>query len=452
MYDLLIKNGQVILENETKIVNIGIKDGKFAYIGNEEIKAKETINAMGLVVSPGMVDAHVHLSEPGGSVRNLWEGYETGTKAAAKGGVTTIIEMPLNQLPATIDKQSFEIKINAGKGKLAVDVASLGGLVPFNIDKGIAELNEANVVGYKCFMGTCGDRSIKEDFMDVDDFSLYRGMIEIQKTGKPLGIHAENAAITDGLGKMAYEKGEKSLSAYVASRPKFTEVEAIRRAILIGKETNCRLHFCHVSCVEGLEEIIKAKAEGMSITCETCLHYLYFDTSELDSIGAIAKCSPPIRDIENKEKLWKSIMKGDIDLLCSDHSPCTEDLKAKENAFEAWGGISALQNSVDIFYDEAVNKRNMSLNLFAKLISSNPAEIFGLKNKGSIEIGKDADLVFIDPNKSYELKAEDLEYRNKISPYIGRKIGAMVIKTVLKGKVIFDEISGVDDSLIGKFC
>lgn len=450
-FDLLIKNGKVILEDGSKVTNIGVKDGKIAEIGDNLEDAKEVIDAEGLVVSPGMVDAHVHISDPGGGVRNEWEGYETGTKASAKGGVTTFLEMPLNQLPATVDGKSLQTKYDAGQNKLTVDVASYGGLVPFNLDGGLQELADGGVSAYKAFLATCGDRDLDGDFENVSDYALYEGMRQIAETGKILAIHSENAEITDKLGELAKRRGETSMKAYVESRPVFTELEAIQKSILFAKETGCRLHIVHVACPEGVEMITKAREEGLDVTCETCTHYLYFHTDELDEIGAVAKCSPPIRDMANREKMWEKLLGGEIDFVTSDHSPCTPDLKDTDNAFDAWGGISGLQNNVDILFDEGVQKRGMSLEQFAAVIATNPANRFDLHDKGSIAVGKDADFVFIKPDSPYTLKADDLEYRNKISPYIGREIGCHVTRTVLRGESIYDINSGVVDTRPGQF-
>lgn len=264
-YDLLIKNGRVILDEGEQEVEVAVKDGKIAAIGHDLGDAEKVIDAKGQVVAPGMVDAHVHITEPGGGYRDEWEGYETGLKGAAKGGVTTIVEMPLNQVPATTDRASIQEKFDAGKGKLSADVASYGGLVPYNLDGGIQELDEEGVVAYKAFLATCGDRSIDGDFENVDDYSLYEGMKQIAKTGKILSVHAENADITDRLGEIAYKNGEKSLAAYVDSRPVFTEVEPIRKLILFAKETGCRLHIVHVACEEGVDEVIKAQQGSIRV-------------------------------------------------------------------------------------------------------------------------------------------------------------------------------------------
>lgn len=450
-FDTIIKNGTVILEDKAVIMDIGIKDGLITKLEKHLEDAKTLYDATGFIVSPGMVDAHVHITEPASGYRDDWEGYLTGTAAASKGGVTSIIEMPLNQIPATVDKASFDIKIQAGLGKLAVDVASYGGLVPFNLDQGIKELDKSGVVAYKCFIATCGDRAIEGDFMNVDDFSLYQGMKEIAKTGKVLAIHAENAGITDKLGEIAYKKGLKTMADYVATRPVFTEIEPIQKAILFAKETGCRIHICHVACHEGIELINRAQKEGVDVTCETCTHYLVFDTSQLNDIGPVVKCSPPIRDKDNQDKMWYQILNNQIDFITSDHSPCTPDLKDKDNAFEAWGGIAGLQNNVDILFDEAVLKRQMDLVDFAKIIATNPANRFGLTQKGKIAIGMDADLVLIDPNNPYTLKSDDLEYRHKISPYINRKINAQVEMTFLRGHCIYSKQQGLSETRFGQF-
>ncbi len=450
MNDLVIKNGLVILSTGAVKTDVAVKDGKIAAIGTG-LEGKEEIDAEGLVVSPGMVDAHVHISEPGGGYRDEWEGYKTGTAASAKGGVTTFMEMPLNQVPATVDAETLDIKFEAGKGKLQADVASFGGLVPFNLEGGIQELDEKGVAAYKAFMSTAGDRTIDGDFQNVDDYSLYEGMRQIAETGKILAIHAENAPITDKLGEIAYESGATDFVSYVNSRPEFTEIEPIKRAITFAEETGCRIHICHVATPKGIEVIKEAQERGVDVTAETCTHYLYFTTDELDAIGPVVKCSPPIRDQEAQDGLWEQVINGDIDFVTSDHSPCTPDLKDHENVFDAWGGISGLQNNVDILFDEGVNKRGMSLERFAEIIASRPADLYELDGKGHISVGYDADLVLIDPENSYTLEAEDLEYRNKISPYIGREIGAQVVTTVLRGNVVYSQEEGVSEDYVGEF-
>ncbi|MCT4488822.1 allantoinase AllB [Levilactobacillus parabrevis] len=448
-HELVIKNGLVILEGGAVHTDVAVDNGKITAIG-ENLDGSKIVDAKGLVVSPGMVDAHVHITPMGGGYRDQWEGYVTGTASCAKGGVTSFMEMPLNQVPATVDGKTLEEKYSH-KDELKVDVGSFGGLVPSNLKGGIQELDEGGVAGYKCFLATCGDRSIDGDFENVDDYSLYEGMKQIAKTGKVLAIHAEDAAITDRLGEIAKAEGKTTLADYVDTRPAFTEVMAIKKAIFMAKQTGCRIHICHVACQEGVDAVIQGRAEGVDVTCETCVHYLYFAKDELDAIGAIVKCSPPIREQAQQDALWKRVESGAISFVTSDHSPCTPDLKDTDNAFDAWGGIPGVQNDVDVMYDEAVQKRGMSLTQFAKITASNPADRYNLDDKGRISVGKDADFVLIKPNAPYTLKAEDLEYRNQISPYIGREIGAQVMQTILRGQTIYSKEAGVTSSFPGKF-
>ncbi|HHR6136509.1 TPA: allantoinase AllB [Providencia alcalifaciens] len=446
-YDLIIKNGTVILENEAIKTDVAVKNGKIAAIGSGLSGAKEEINAEGLVVSPGMVDSHAHISEPG---RTHWEGYETGTRSAAKGGITTIIEMPLNQLPATVDRESIQMKFDAAAGKLSVDAAQFGGLVSYNLDR-LHELDEVGVVGFKCFVATCGDKTIDNDFRDVDDFQFLRGAEIISKfNDSRVLVHCENASICDELGREAQAQGHITAHDYVASRPVYTEIEAIRRVLYLAKVANCPIHICHISSPEGVAEVTKARNEGQDVTSESCPHYFALTTNQFEKIGNLAKCSPPIRDEANQEGMWEKLFNGEIDCLGSDHSPCPPDMKAG-HVFKAWGGIAGMQNCVDLMFDEAVQKRGMELPLFAKLMATNAAKIFGLKHKGSITVGKDADFVFIKPNSPYELKAQDLEYRHKVSPYVGRKIGAQVARTILRGETIYDINTGVRETPIGQF-
>lgn len=427
-------------------VDIGVKDGKVAALALQLEEADRFIDAEGLIVLPGMVDPHVHVSEPG---RTQWEGYVTATRAAARGGVTTFLEMPLNQLPVTAHKKALECKIEAGQGKKVVDVALYSALTPRNLED-LQEMSHEGVAGYKAFMSSVGDKQLEEDMEGADDYTLYEGMRRIAKTGKPLLLHCENAALTDMLGKIHEAQGPDTLFNYVDSRPVFTEVEAIRRALYLAKQTGVRLYICHISCPEGIEEVKKAKEEGMSVYAESCTHYFAFTQEELDVVGNTAKCSPPIRNRANQDGLFEQLLRGEIDTIGSDHSPCTPELK-EGSAFSAWGGVAALQNSYDVLFDEAVQKRGMPLEQFARVTASNAAEIFGLHHKGKIALGRDADFVLIQPNSPYTLKAQDLEYKHKISAYVGRTIGAQVALTILRGQEIYTREGGVTSEFPGQY-
>lgn len=447
-YDQIIKNGKVVLADQVSLISIGIKNGKIAALGDDLGSATEIIDANGMYVLPGVVDAHVHLCEPG---RTNWEGFETGTKALAAGGTTCYVDMPLNNLPATVDGDTISLKKEAALQKNFVDYALYGGLVPDNVSK-LCEMKEAGAVAYKCFVASCGS-GIRGDFKNVDDYALYQGMRELASLGQTLSIHCENAAICDGLAQDAQKAGKKDMRAYLDSRPIFAEVEAVRRVLYLGKVTGCKLHFVHLSCAEAVEEVLRAKQEGMSVTIETCPHYLCLTDEDCIRVGADAKCSPPIRSKECTDKMWKEVFDGHIDIITSDHSPCPMDMKENEenDIFQAWGGLSSCQNVLDLMFDEAVQKRGLPVYTLMQLLSKHPADIFGLKDKGEIAVGKDADLVFLNPNDPYVLKTEDLYYKNKHSVYVGQTIGCQVKKTFVRGHLVYDREQGIIGEAIGQF-
>ena len=289
-YDLIIKDGNVVFNNDVKKVDIGIKNGKVITI-TKTIKsdACQVVNAKGQYVMPGMIDTHVHICEPG---RTVWEGFITGTKALAAGGTTSYVDMPLNALPATIDRKSLQLKKEVAKGKNYIDYAFYGGLIPSNLDK-LTELSDEGVVAYKCFMSSCGS-DIPDDFTNVDDYTLYMGMKKLAELGHMLSIHAENAVITDRMAEEMIKNGKLTATDYVASRPVVAEVDAVKRALYFAKETGCKLHFVHISSAEAVEVIEKAKQEGHDVTLESCPHYFTITTAEFEEIGPVAKCSPPL--------------------------------------------------------------------------------------------------------------------------------------------------------------
>ena len=439
MFDTVIRQGNVVFHDHCRVADIGVKDGKIVCIADQiDAGTANVIDAAGQYVLPGMVDVHMHISEPG---RTEWEGYLTGTQAMAAGGTTSFVEMPLNTMPATIDIESLNVKLAAAKDQCYVDYSPMAGLVPWN-RKDLKALSEANVAAYKCFVATCGSGK-PGDFKHVDDYELYTGMLELAKTGDLLVIHCENAAITDKLGEAAKAAGKTKVSDYVATRPVFTEVEAVRRVLFLAKETGCPVHIAHCSCPEAIAEVEQAIAEGVNASFESCPHYLLLATEELDEIGPRAKCSPPIRNRDNQRRMWDLMAAGKIQMLGSDHSPCTPDLKASSNAFDAWGGLSACQNSVDAMFDAAVKQRGICPSILMRALATEPARRFRLNDKGEIALGKDADIVLLDPNQSYTLKADDLYYKNRFSVYEGRHIGCRITHTLVRGNLVYSQTLGI---------
>lgn len=448
-YDLVIKNGNVVLENSVEKLDIGILNGKIVEISNKIAEESiEVIDASHQYVMPGMIDAHVHICEPG---RTEWEGFVTGTQALAAGGTTSFIDMPLNALPATTTKDALQLKLKSAENKAYVDYALYGGLVPDNLED-LEDLSNQGVVAFKCFMATCGSDEIG-DFKNVNDYTLYQGMKKLAKLGHVLSIHAENAELTDKLAMEKKAQGKTTARDYVESRPIFTEVDAVKRALLLGKETGCQLHFVHISSAEAVEEILKARKEGQEVTIESCPHYFTLDTEDFERIGPVAKCAPPLRAKTEQEKLWAALQDGKIDILTSDHSPCPPDMKQSDtnNMFEMWGGISGCQNNVDLMFDEAVKKRGVSVSEFSKMIATKPAEIFNLATKGRMKVSYDADIILLDPNKSYTVQAEDLYYRHQHSPYVGRDVNCRVTKTFVRGQLVYDMEKGIVSEPIGKY-
>lgn len=444
-YDVIIKGGNVVLHDGVRQLDIGIKDEKISCIAEEiTADAKEVIHANGQYVMPGMIDTHVHISEPG---RGEWEGFETGSKALAAGGTTSYVEMPLNALPATTNKVALDLKLEAAVTQNYIDYSFYGGLVPANLDK-LEELSDAGVLAFKCFLSDITS-DVPDDFTNVDDYTMYKGMQKLAELDQILCIHAENASVTSRLTEEFMREGRTTAMDYPDSRPIFTEVEAVQRAILFAKETGCKLHLVHISSSEAIQTILQAKREGVDVTVETCTHYLALTAEDVEEIGPYGKCQPPLRKAKDQAKLWDEFLAGNIDWVTSDHSPCTEDLKQKP-LFEAWGGISGAQNNVDILFDLAVKQRGMAVNEFATYIAKNPADRFNLTNKGEISVGKDADIIFVDPNRSYTLKREDLYYKNKHSAYEGRKIDCRVTKTIVRGHVVYDIDKGIVGEAVGK--
>ena len=430
-FDLVLRGGTVVIEKELLRCDVGIANGKIVALDRDLFKkSAQEIDASGLHIFSGVIDSHVHFNEPG---RADWEGFKTGSRALAAGGGTTFFDMPLNAHPPTVDAESFDQKLFAAQQSSLVDFAFWGGLVPGNLDR-LEELSERGVIGFKAFMSDSGI----EDFSRVEDSTLREGMKRAAKFKKIVAVHAESEAITKLLSIERISRNQTSVRDYLGSRPITAELDAIYRALEMAGETGCALHIVHVSSGTGIEMVAEAKRRGVDVSCETCPHYLALAEDDMERLGAMAKCAPPLRHKEEQTKLWKQFAAGEIDTIGSDHSPSPPEMKTNANFFKVWGGISGVQHTLPILISEAHVERQIALPLISKLVSFNVAKRFALpKCKGQIAIGADADLAVVDLTKKFEIKAEDLFYRHKQSPCIGRTLRGKVVQTILRGHTVF---------------
>lgn len=381
----------------------------------------------GISVLPGMVDTHVHINEPG---RTAWEGFASATTAAALGGVTTLVDMPLNSIPATVDVASLRAKRRAAHGKIRVDTGFWGGIVPGNTAQ-LRPLWDEGVFGFKCFLLPSG----VDEFPPVDDAQLREAMREVEGFGGLVIVHAEDARTIDA----APATPSSAYSDFLASRPDAAELTAIARLIDAVRESGARTHLLHLSSARALDLIADARAEGLPLTVETCPHYLCFDAAAIPDGAPEFKCCPPIRDAGNRDALWQGLADGLIDLVVSDHSPSTarEKYRGAPDLQQAWGGISGLQVGFGAVASRA-RERGIGLQDVTRWMSTAPASLVGLAAKGAIAAGRDADLTFYDPRHGHTVRAAALAHRNPLSAYDGMEIRGGVVGTMLRGDLVYD--------------
>lgn len=380
-----------------------------------------------MVIMPGVIDAHVHINEPG---RTEWEGFETATKAAAAGGITTLIEMPLNASPVTTTVEAFKLKLKAAEGKLHVNCGFYGGVIPSNIDD-LDELLNAGVFGIKAFLTHSGI----DEFPNVTEADLRKALPILKKHDAKLLVHCELQSPIGGVGTT--HVSPRSYAAYLASRPPKWETDAIALMIRFSEEFDIHVHIVHVSAAEALPLIRDARKRGLRITAETCPHYLVFCAEEIPDGATEYKCAPPIRERANNELLWEALKDGTLNFVSTDHSPAPPEMKERETGdfMKAWGGIAGLQFLLPAFWTGA-KERGFSLDDVARLLCNSPADFLGLKRKGRIAPGCDADLVIWDPEANFVVKEEMIQYRHKLTPYLGQTLQGVVDRTISRGDVI----------------
>ena len=395
------------------------------------------------VLMPGLVDSHVHINEPG---RTEWEGFETATRAAAAGGYTLLVDMPLNCLPETTTVEALEEKRKAAEGKCQVDWAAWGGAVADN-QADLLPLARAGVPGYKCFLIYPGC----DGFTMIDRDQLECALPAIAESGLPLLVHAELAGPIDRALARLRDADWRKYATYLASRPDEAELEAIEMMIDLCRRYGFRLHIVHLSTACALPLLRAAKSEGLPITVETCPHYLHFAAGEIADGNTLAKCAPPIRSAENREALWEALREGVIDLIATDHSPCPPEMKRLgEGRFDlAWGGIASLSLALPVVWTEA-QRRGFAIEDVVRWMSVGPAQLAGMSDRaGTIAAGREANFVVFDPDAEFEVKPERLHFRHAISPYAGTRLRGVVQATYLRGEPVWSA-AGFDSRVRGR--
>ncbi len=429
----VVRSRRVVTPEGVRPAAVIIEDGVIARVGAwADVPAGAILDDCGArALLPGVVDTHVHLNEPG---RTEWEGFESATRAAAAGGITTLVDMPLNSIPPTTTRAALAEKRAAAHGQCAVDVGFWGGVVPGNLGE-LAGMVADGIRGFKAFMVDSG----VEEFGWSDEGVLAPAMAALADLRVPLLVHAEVAGPIDAVAASLAGLDPRRYATYLASRPPEAEEAAIALITRLCRSTRARTHIVHHSAASALPLIAGARAEGLPLTAETCPHYLRFTAEAVPDGATPYKCAPPIRDAANREALWRALGAGVLELVASDHSPCSPALKAMEagDFMAAWGGVAGLQLALPATWTEA-RRRGFGLVAIAQWMSAAPARLAGLSSKGAIAAGKDADLVVFDDDQAFTVDPARIEHRHRVTPYAGARLFGAVVTTYLRGLPIWD--------------
>ncbi len=428
MAETVIRGGTLVLPGGAQQLDLAVENGKIEAIGPELPGAAVEIDARGLAVLPAMLDIHLHFNEPG---RTDWEGAATGSRALAAGGGAAFFDMPLNSTPCTVNAHEFDRKRAALEATSVADFGLWGGLVPESVGA-MEEMAERGVVGFKAFL--CG--SGLAEFPRADDDTLFEGLKQARRLKLPVAVHAENHELTRGRAKRLMAQGRTSIRDFLDSRPVVAEVEAIQRATILAGVAGAKLHLVHVSSGRGVAAALEARGRGVDVSIETCPHYLFFTEEDMERLGAIAKCAPPLRNSGHQDALWTQLLTGMIDVVASDHSPAPPEMK-EGDFWKAWGGIAGVQSTLSVLLDQGYATRGLPLEKIAELTAEFPARRFGIAGKGGLVVGKDADLVLVDLGAQQELRKEALFQRHRLSPYTGYSFQGVVRRTLRRGETIF---------------
>lgn len=431
----VIRSRRVVTPDGVRAASIHVNDAKIARISEYEDTPQgvELRDVGDSVVMAGIVDAHVHINEPG---RTEWEGFETATRAAAAGGVTTLVDMPLNSIPATTSVDGLRAKLDAAEGKCHVDVGFWGGVVPGNADE-LGSLFEAGVLGFKCFLCPSG----VDEFEHVSTADLQEAMPVLSELDAVLLCHSELPDVIEDASEVWKHGDPRHYGLYLASRPRSAEDQAIALLAELAQQHDTRVHIVHVSSATALPFIRRARARGVKMTAETCPHYLFFGSDDVSQGATQFKCAPPIRPKGNVDELWSALGDGVLDLIATDHSPSPPELKRLESGRfdEAWGGIASLQLILPAVWT-AARARGFGLPVLAQWLTQAPAELAGIADrKGNLRPGSDADLVIWNPDAEFVVDAQALQHRHKLTPYDGRRLQGVVEQTYVRGEVVFHD-------------